>query len=106
LEPAVWGKPVLFGPFTDHCAEVASLLLEAGGGDRVDGVDALVRLVSGWLADRHACSAAGQAAQRVVLENQGALARSLTLIESCFDQVQAASGRPVGRAANPVLAGP
>jgi 3-deoxy-D-manno-octulosonic-acid transferase len=106
LEPAVWGKPVLFGPYTDHCAEVAELLLRAGGGCRVDGVDALVRIVSRWLADRAVCAAAGQAAQRVVLENQGALMKSLALIESCLAPTLAASSRSREQPAKPILAGP
>jgi 3-deoxy-D-manno-octulosonic-acid transferase len=84
LEPAVWGTPVLFGPYTDHCAEVAALLDEAGGGRRVTGVEDLVRCVSEWLADQSARDTVGQAAKRVVLDNQGALQRSLELIESCL----------------------
>ncbi|MBH0177327.1 MAG: 3-deoxy-D-manno-octulosonic acid transferase [Nitrospira sp.] len=84
LEPAVWGTPVLFGPYTDHCAEVAALLDEAGGGRRVTGVEDVVRCVSEWLADQHARDTAGQAAKRVVVDNQGALKRSLELIESCL----------------------
>jgi 3-deoxy-D-manno-octulosonic-acid transferase len=84
LEPAVWGTPVLFGPYTDHCAEVAALLGEAGGGRRVTGVEDLVRCVSEWLADQNARDTVGQAAKRVVLDNQGALTRSLELIESCL----------------------
>ncbi|MDH5725766.1 MAG: 3-deoxy-D-manno-octulosonic acid transferase, partial [Nitrospira sp.] len=48
LEPAVWGTPVIFGPYTDHCAEVATLLQEAGGGYRVTGGDELVTVLRGW----------------------------------------------------------
>jgi 3-deoxy-D-manno-octulosonic-acid transferase len=89
LEPAVWGKPVLFGPHTDHCAEVAALLEEAGGGRRVMGADDLVRQCSEWLSDPDARDAVGQAARRVVVENQGALKRSLDLIESCLSPAPA-----------------
>jgi len=84
LEPAVWGTPVLFGPYTDHCAETAALLDEAGGGRRVTGVEDLVRHVNEWLADQNVCDAVGQAAKRVVVDNQGALRRSLDLIETCL----------------------
>ncbi len=84
LEPAAWGKPVLFGPYTDHCAEVATMLEEAGGGKRVWDAEELVRVCSEWLADAQVREQAGQAARRVVLENQGALKRSLDLIESCL----------------------
>ena len=30
LEPPAWGKPVCFGPYTDHCQEIAELLIESG----------------------------------------------------------------------------
>lgn len=84
LEPAVWGKPVLFGPYTDHCAEVAALLEDAGGGRRVMGVDDIVRYCRAWLADQDSRDAVGQAARRAVLDNQGALQRSVDLIETCL----------------------
>jgi 3-deoxy-D-manno-octulosonic-acid transferase len=90
LEPAVWGKPVLFGPYTDHCPEMAALLEEAGGGRRAMGAEDLVRNCSAWLADQDAGNAVGQAARRVVLDNQGALKRSLDLIESCLTTVTTA----------------
>ena len=41
LEPARWGKPVYFGPFTDHCSEIAHLLVQAGGGIQVKDSDEL-----------------------------------------------------------------
>ena len=104
LEPAVWGTPVAFGPHTDHCADIAELLLHAGGGQRIDGVEALVQLLRTWLADRQARAAAGQAAQRVVLENQGALARSLERIDTCL--VPASSGGSTDQSTKPALVRP
>jgi 3-deoxy-D-manno-octulosonic-acid transferase len=106
LEPAVWGKPVLFGFYTDHCAEVATLLLEAGGGRRVAGVEDMVRYLSEWMANQEACEAVGQAARRVVLDNQGALKRSLELIESCLASAPSRSNRSVDAATGPVMARP
>ncbi len=106
LEPAVWGKPVLFGPHTDHCAEVAVLLQEAGGGRRVAGVEDLVRYLCEWLDDREACETVGQAARRVVLDNQGALNRSLEWIESCLTPATSHSDRVVRAAPGPVMARP
>ncbi|MDH5666974.1 MAG: 3-deoxy-D-manno-octulosonic acid transferase [Nitrospira sp.] len=85
LEPAVWGKPVLFGPYTDHCAEVAAMLEERGGGRRVAGTDDIVRYCCEWLSDQGARDGVGQAARRGVLDNQGALQRSLDLIEPCLN---------------------
>ena len=48
---AVWGKPVLFGPHTDHCAEVAALLLNAQGGRIVPDADALAQGLRDLLSD-------------------------------------------------------
>ncbi len=80
LEPAVWGKPVLFGPHTDHCAEVAALLLTARGGRVVEGVQGLARSLRDLLGNSDALKGMGQAAQQVVADNQGALQRSAEII--------------------------
>jgi len=80
LEPAVWGKPVLFGPYTDHCAEVARLLIDAKGGFRVHDVEELAGELVRLLGDPSRIRAMGVAAQQVVLQNQGALQRSLDII--------------------------
>ncbi len=80
LEPAVWGKPVLFGPHTDHCAEVAALLVNAQGGLVVQDEPDLAQGLRALLRDPAALQRMGQAAQRVVADNQGALQRSEDII--------------------------
>jgi 3-deoxy-D-manno-octulosonic-acid transferase len=106
LEPAVWGKPVLFGPYTDHCAEIATLLLESGGAAQVSSEDDLARRVCVWLEDSTIRRRVGEAARRTVSDNQGALRRSVDLIEACLPNVQSPSSRPVGSAPQPVIARP
>lgn len=106
LEPAVWGTPVVFGPYTDHCAEVATLLLDAGGSCRVAGVDDLVGCLQEWLSRADIRDQAGQAARRVVVENQGALSRSLDFIESCLMAEPARSGRVVETGSGPIMVQP
>lgn len=81
LEPARWGKPVFFGPHTDHCAEVAELLLRAGGGIQVHDGQELTAEMARWLRDRSGLQRKGEAARQVVLDNQGALEQSLQLID-------------------------
>jgi 3-deoxy-D-manno-octulosonic-acid transferase len=97
LEPALWGKPVVFGPYTDHCVEIAELLLQAGGGQRVMRVDDLTYQIL-QIFDRPEIGVSmGQAAQSVVQQNQGALQRTIEAIDgvlasarsthpSCFSQ--------------------
>lgn len=87
LEPAVWGTPVMFGPYTDHCAEVAALLSEAGGGRRVAGMEDLVAALEEWLGQSETRYRVGQAAKQAVLDNQGALKQSVDLIETCLTPV-------------------
>ncbi len=82
LEPAMWGKPVLFGPYTDHCVEVADLLLQAGGGCQIKDEAALVAQLQRLLQDQATCDRLGAAARDVVRQNQGAIDRSLDVIES------------------------
>ena len=80
LEPAIWGKSVFFGPYTDHCAEIADLLIQAAGGRRAaDGAE-LVTHVAAVLRDRSALERMGRAAQQVVLDNRGALERTVEVI--------------------------
>ncbi len=80
LEPAVWGKPVLFGPHTDHCAEVAALLLDAQGGRIVPDAAGLAQGLRELLGDAASLNRMGQAARQVVADNQGALQRSADII--------------------------
>jgi 3-deoxy-D-manno-octulosonic-acid transferase len=84
LEPALWGKPVLFGPHTDHCEELASVLLEAGAGVRVGNGNEFGRQVEQLLSDAPARDRMGEAARRVMTENRGTLERSLDLLGPLF----------------------
>lgn len=86
LEPAFWGKPVLFGPHTDHCADVAELLVSKGGGKQLSGAADLGPTITALLTDDAARHAMGQAANRVVVENQGATCRHLAELESLIDR--------------------
>ncbi|SLM46183.1 3-deoxy-D-manno-octulosonic-acid transferase [Nitrospira japonica] len=88
LEPALWGKPVLFGPYTDHCAEIAGFLLQAGGGVRVTGEELAKRI--GELLDRPDEGARiGVAARSVVEQNRGALKATVDAVD---DVLRAAVG--------------
>jgi 3-deoxy-D-manno-octulosonic-acid transferase len=106
LEPAVWGTPVIFGPYTDQCAEVATLLQEAGGGCRVTGGEELVTMLGGWLRQPETRVRVGQAAKRVVLDNQGALIRSVEFIESCLRAAPTYSDRCAAAGPGPLMAKP
>jgi 3-deoxy-D-manno-octulosonic-acid transferase len=81
LEPAQWAKPVLFGPYTDHCAEIADLLIQAGGGLRVSHAEDLTKQVMALFSDDQERERMGQLARQVVEQNQGALQQTLEAID-------------------------
>jgi len=91
LEPAALGVPVLFGPHTQHFAEPAEALLQAGGARRVRDAAALAREVAVLLRDDEARARAARGATRVVERNRGALDRTVDLVCGC---VEAGKDRP------------
>ncbi|HEU4684689.1 MAG TPA: 3-deoxy-D-manno-octulosonic acid transferase [Nitrospira sp.] len=104
LEPAVCGKPVLFGPYTDHCAEIAELLLQSGGGRRVSAsslTQDLVELVTQPGKRSHM----GGAARSVVDQNQGAMGATVEAIESLFVSSSSSTTSALSRTPYPIMAG-
>jgi len=105
LEPAVWAKPVLFGPYTDKCAEIANLLSRGGGGMRVTDAATLAQHVIRLLKNPDACTSMGQSAQQVVRQNQGAMQRTLDAIEAVLAQDKTNKGSSLERRTVPLLVG-
>ena len=80
LEPAARGKPVVFGPHTHKCEEIARTLLAAGAGVRVDSTEALVDHVGRLLADGALRARMGRQGLEMVARNRGAVERTLALL--------------------------
>ncbi len=82
LEPAVHGKPIVFGPHMQNFAEIAAAFVSSQAGIQVDGeaglVTALVRL-SGDSVER---ARLGAAARALVEANRGATPRTVDAIEA------------------------
>ena len=105
LEPAQWAKPVLFGLYTDHCAEIADLLIQAGGGRRVLQAEDLTQHVMTLFSDDEERERMGRSAREVVEQNQGALQRTLEAIDRLLTPQQGASGSPLAGRSLPLMAG-
>src|SRR5207302_9648331 len=80
LEPAAWGKDVRFGPHMGHRAEAAEQLCACGAGVMVRDAHEMTQTMTSLLLDRSRLEAMGKAAYELVLENQGALGRTVALI--------------------------
>jgi 3-deoxy-D-manno-octulosonic-acid transferase len=104
LEPAQWAKPVLFGLYTDHCAEIADLLIQAGGGRRVFHAEDLTQHIMALFSDSEERERMGRSARQVVEQNQGALQRTMEAIDRLLIPKQGASGSPLADQPLPLMA--
>jgi 3-deoxy-D-manno-octulosonic-acid transferase len=73
LEPAVFAKPLYFGPYMQHFPELAALLCEAGGAIQVHDEEELHTQVARVLAHPCVGHTMGQHALRALGTNRGAL---------------------------------
>ncbi len=80
LEPALYGKPVLFGPHMENFRDSARILEESGGVAMVDNPEGLKTWVDRLLSDSGLRKTMGNNARQAVLKNQGATERTLGLL--------------------------
>lgn len=81
LEPALRGKPVLFGPHTSNFREAAAILLSSGGGAVVCDAGELAAELQRLLADPALRAHRGTAAREAAVSRHGALRATLDLLE-------------------------
>ena len=98
IEPAAWGKPVVFGPHMQNFAEIAGLFLANRAARRIAGVEELEPVLAELLSDPRQRAALGAAARSLVAANRGAAMRSLA-------EIAAVLPPPGGSAPGPARAG-
>jgi 3-deoxy-D-manno-octulosonic-acid transferase len=82
LEPAVHGRPIVFGPSMSNFAEIADLFLAHGAAVQVTSDLELESTLGTLIADPVRRAALGAAARALVDANRGATARTLEVIAS------------------------
>jgi 3-deoxy-D-manno-octulosonic-acid transferase len=80
LEPALRGKPVLFGPHTSNFREAATMLVDAGGGVVVRDAAELGTQLQRLLADPALRARQGAAAREAAASRHGACRTTLDLV--------------------------
>jgi len=85
LEPAAFGVPALVGPHTFNFIDITELLLGTGSVQRIADAASLGTKLCELLADPKERSRRGEAGRLRIESERGALARTLTLVESCLD---------------------
>ena len=77
IEPAAFGRAIVFGPHMENFADVARELVAHGAAIQVGGADALAETLVGLMQDGDRRSRLGEAARSVVDRNRGATRRTL-----------------------------
>ncbi|MBZ0168125.1 3-deoxy-D-manno-octulosonic-acid transferase [Candidatus Methylomirabilis lanthanidiphila] len=81
LEPALHGRPVLFGPHMENFSEASAYFVERGAAIQVNDTTDLVRQVARLLRDPAERAMMGQAALAALAAHRGACERTVTLLE-------------------------
>jgi 3-deoxy-D-manno-octulosonic-acid transferase len=84
LEPAAWGKPVIFGPHMENFREIFELLKKTGGGIQVNNAEEFQEAAQKLIDEPDTALKLGQSAREAVKKNQGAIGRNIAVIEKYF----------------------
>ena len=85
LEPALFGKPIVFGPYMQNFAEIAAAFLSNQAGVQVRGARELETVMLELLADPVRRASLGAAARALVEANRGARVKSLGAIAQLLE---------------------
>lgn len=77
LEPAMFAKPLMFGPYMHHFPDLARMLCAAGGAIEVASAEALFRQVVRLLQQPSEAELMGRRAYQALQANRGALATAV-----------------------------
>jgi 3-deoxy-D-manno-octulosonic-acid transferase len=86
LEPAVYKKPVLFGPHMDNFSAIAKTLIEHQGAIQVQDGTELDIQAARLLSNAQLREAMGENAFQAVAENAGALQKSMDVIKKIIER--------------------
>jgi 3-deoxy-D-manno-octulosonic-acid transferase len=82
MEPAMWGKPVCFGPSMEDFADARRMIEENGGGVTVRCAEEVTATAIRWFQDPGQAAAVGQAARQAILPHRGAAEKHAAVIEN------------------------
>lgn len=80
FEPALYGKPIIFGPHMENFLEISHILVECGGGLQVKNAEELKNNIDRLLSDSGLGYDMGKKAKAAVLKNQGATEKTVEAI--------------------------
>ena len=86
LEPAVFGKPIVFGPHMDNFLEIAEAFVTNGAGVQLMGEEELDEAFLSLMSDPVRRARLGAAARALVEANRGANEKSVTVLSALLPQ--------------------
>ncbi len=86
LEPAAWGKPVIYGPHMDDFSEARSMLESCGAGRTVYSASDLARAARRILAEPALACKLGEAARKALKDHNGAVHRHAEAVRLLWEQ--------------------
>ena len=86
IEPAVFARPIIFGPHMDNFEEAANLLIACGGALVVRTADELSRTILDLLLDPERAHAMGRRARDAVMSRTGAAENSIRQMKLALDR--------------------
>jgi len=98
LEPAVFGKPIVFGPYMQNFAEIAQTFLDNGAARQVRSEHELEAVLVELLGDPVRRASLGAAARALVEANRGARGKTLAVLADLLPSDRAAKVRPFKKA--------
>jgi len=97
LEPAVFGKPIVFGPYMQNFAEIAQAFVSQRAAVQVQNAGDLEQTLRQLLTDAGERARLGQAARQIVEANRGARDKTLAVVKELLPPSQteaAGAARP------------
>ena len=91
LEPAQWARPVMFGPYIDHCRDIAQRLLDEGGAIQIQGQDECLSHMIRLLDHPSDAEKMGRRALAVLEGQRGVIAKNLHWIDQLLKNSSASS---------------
>ncbi len=82
IEPAILGKPVLFGPYMQDFCEIAVSLIEEGGGEQVNDSEALKHALESLLSSKELRHKRGAAAKNCIIKQRGVIEKHLEILHT------------------------
>lgn len=86
LEPAVYGRPILVGPYMDDFTDILNLFLNHDACIQVNNPDELEAKILYYLENKHEAEEMGRNALRIVHSNQGATDKVVSLVSTLWKE--------------------